>query len=281
MSSYEVRRIGGKDVKSVIPGIINVFRDDEVVPWHKYDTCLAWVSQRVQRGFYSTLAYDGGKIVGISEWIETYDAGRKISYLGMMQVDCDLRGRGIGGAMLADGERYAKSIGASCMRTLPEDKLSYEFYRKYAFKTTDTIYYCICPTIQDVAVTPCIYSVTITLDAANTHEFIFGLCQSSGRHMYEVANHHPVSNFLVKTSCASSGYLQFRYEKETKTATALYWNDETAISATVAEILAHGYAQGFEEVEFYFKSKYVSLFAQYNVCHENTELEKEIGPLNE
>jgi len=68
MNNVIVRRVGSEDISQVIPGIVNVFRDDEVVPWHRYETCLAWVTKRVQRGFYMTIACDDDKIIGYSEW---------------------------------------------------------------------------------------------------------------------------------------------------------------------------------------------------------------------
>lgn len=280
MNNISVRHISGKDFSMVIPGIVSIFRDDEVVPWYRYDDCLAWVTRRMERGFYDTLAYDGDKIVGFSEWIETYDNDKKILYLGMMQVDCALRGKGIGGAMLADGEKYAKSIGASYLRAIPEDERAHAFYRKYGFTETDSVYHCICPAVREGAVIQRGDASVITLDAVNTHEFVFGLCQSSGRHMYEVANHNPDSDFKVKTPHISSGYLQFRYRDDAKTAMAIYWSDGTASGEIVSEILACGYAQGFEEIEFYFKSNYIKLFESFNITQESKELERKIETMS-
>lgn len=80
MEKMKVNSISGKNLERFIPGIVNVFRDDEVVPWHRYDECLAWVTRRVERGFYISIAYHGDKIVGYSEWIETYVNSRKIYF---------------------------------------------------------------------------------------------------------------------------------------------------------------------------------------------------------
>ena len=277
MNNVIIRRVVSENISQVIPGIVNVFRDDEVVPWHRYETCLAWVTKRVERGFYMTLACDGDKIIGYSEWIETYDNNKKIFYLGLMQVDCDLRSRGIGKLMLDDGEKYARIIGASYLRTIPDDERSHNFYRKYGFVETDAIYYCSCPTSEDSAAVGYGKFDAVTLEIANTHEFIFGLCQSSGRHMYEVANHNPeLGEYITETVNFPNGYLQFRHHIDSKTALAIYWSNEETTAETVSAILSHGRIEGFDEMEFYFKSKYLNLFAGYNITRETTELEREI-----
>ena len=277
MDNITISCIDSNNISGVIPGIVNVFRDDEVVPWHRHDRCLAWITRRTERGFYITLAYNGDKIAGYSEWIVTYDSGKKILYLGIMQVDIDLRGRGIGKAMLDDGEKYAKSIGASYLRTIPEDDRSYNFYRKYGFAQTDVIYYCACPTKAGTRSEQSGNPAAVTLEIADTNEFVFGFCQSSGRHMFEVANHNPeTGEFEVITCYIPGGYLQFRYREGTKTALALYWSNKKITSDIISAILAKGHAEGFEEIEFYFKSKYADLFAEYNIVRESIEIERKI-----
>ncbi|MCL2286349.1 MAG: GNAT family N-acetyltransferase [Firmicutes bacterium] len=281
MYNTTIHRISGKNVDQLIPGIVNVFRDDEVVPWHKYDSCLAWVTKRIERGFYITVACDDDTITGYSEWIEMYDKGEKILYLGIMQVDCDLRSRGIGKMMLDNGEEYAKSVGASRLRTMPEDERSHNFYRKNRYVDTDTIYTYVCSTVAGPVTEQCVTPVAVTLDIANSHEFVFGLWQSSGRHMYEVANHNPEPNeFIVKTITIPEGYLQFMYKKGKVKATALYWSNEEVTPETVSAILAYGHAAGLEEIEFVFKTRYIDLFAAYNSTGESIEIEKSIDKVN-
>jgi RimJ/RimL family protein N-acetyltransferase len=272
-----VRRIVSEDLDTIIPGIVHVFRDDEVLPWHRPKECAAWVSRRAERGFYITAAFSGDKLVGYSEWIETVDRGKRLLYLGIMQVDCDLRGRGIGGAMLADGAKHAKEVDAEYLRTIPEDERSAAFYRKYGFSETDTIYRCVRSTVRGESV-PDGAPAAVTLDVSGSHEFILGLSQSSGRHMYEVANHNPDdSEFNVITSYIPNGYLHFRYRDSSSTATALYWSNADLTAATVSMILARGHAEGFGEVEFIFRSKYLSLFAGYVTSLENIELERRVA----
>ena len=277
MNNTTINRVDSSNLYMLIPGIVHVFRDDEVVPWHKYDECLAWVTKRVERGFYITVACDSDIITGYSEWIETYDKGEKILYLGIMQVDCELRSRGIGKLMLDDGEAYAKSIGASRLRTMPEDERSYNFYRKYGYAETDIIYSCTCPTMASDEPYNIPAITTITVEIANTHDFIFGLWQSSSRHMYEVANHNPApEEFLVKTAAHPEGYLQFRYKQDSTKALALYWSNKEATAETVSAILASGYAEGFKEIDFAFKTKHMNLFADYNPTRDSEEIEKMI-----
>ena len=277
MHNMAIRRINSQEVNQLIPGIVHVFRDDEVVPWHKYDSCLAWVTKRIERGFYITVACDGDTITGYSEWNETYDNGEKILYLGIMQVDCDLRSRGIGKAMLDNAVEYAKSIGAARLRTLPEDERSHNFYRKNEYVDTDVIYTCCCPTQLVSEVIKCGSPAPLTLEAVNTHEFIFGLGQSSGRLMYEVANHSPaLSEYIADTVSFPGGYLQFRYKQGESKASALYWSNEEVTAKTVAAILTHGHAEGFDEIEFTFKTKHKNLFAAFNPTQESIEVERSI-----
>ena len=271
-----MRRITSENLREHIPAIVHVFRDDPVVPWYKPDECAAWVTRRAERGFYIAAAFHCETIVGYSEWIETFDQGKKLLYLGLMQTDCDLRGRGIGGTMLADGAAYAKSTGAACLRTMPEDERSHNFYLKYGFAETDKSYTCDCPTIEAPAQTG--PPKPVTLGIVNTHEFIFGLGQFSGRHIYEIANHPPEGHeFLAKTASIPGGYLQFRYEQGADKAGALYWSNEPVTSETVKAILEAGYTAGFSEITFCFREKHKSLFAGCDVTQDGIELEYILG----
>jgi GNAT superfamily N-acetyltransferase len=275
MGGITIRRITGENQRQYIPAIVHVFRDDPVAPWSKPDECAAWVTRRAGRGFYIVGAYRGGAMVGYSEWIETFDRGRKLLYLGLMQVDCELRSKGIGGVMLADGAEYAKRIGAACLRTMPEDERSHKFYLKYGFIETDKAYACGCPAIEGP--TQDSHPVAVTLDAVNTHEFVFGLGQFSGRHIYEIANHPPEGHeYLVKNAGVPGGYLQFRYRQGADKAEALYWSNEPVTGETVKAILAAGYGLGFGEIAFVFREKYKSLFAGCDAQQDGIELEREL-----
>ena len=274
---YTVKRVSIADVPAIIPEIVRVFSDDEVVPWHRYDECLETVTRRLGRGFYITVALCDGKIAGYSEWIETHDCGKTVLYLGLMQVDPDLRGRGVGCAMLADGEKHARSIGASHLRTSPEDERAHDFYRKHGFTDADDILHCTLATVAVQAEAQSAEPPAMTVEIADTHELIFGVVQSSSRHMYEVANHNPPeSAFRVKTARVENGYLQFRYRESADTAMALYWCNKTPTAATLDAILAQGYAAGFKELEIYVKSRYAYLFTNQNLACESIEIERKI-----
>jgi len=277
MDNIAIHRVDVENCDRFIPGIVHVFRDDEVVPWHRHGGCVAWVARRAERGLYIAAACDGDQVVGYSEWNETYDSGRQLLYLSIMQVDCGLRGRGIGTAMLADGEAYAKHVGATHLRTVPEDERAHAFYRKYGFADTDDIFYCVCPTTANCIEVPAKEPVNLTVDMVNTHAFVFGLCQSSGSFMYQVANHDPeISGYTAVTAGHPDGYLQFRYKKGAKKALALYWSNAAVTAGTIASILARGRRSGFEEVEFYFRSKYKGLFAGHPLIRESIEIERSI-----
>jgi predicted GNAT family N-acyltransferase len=58
------------------------------------------------------VAYDGGRLVGTCRLV--FDHG--IARLGRMAVEPDLRGRGIGAAVLAEAEREARREGAERIR---------------------------------------------------------------------------------------------------------------------------------------------------------------------
>jgi len=286
MKTITIIRITSDNMRQCIPAIVHVFRDDEVVPWHRPDECEAWLTRRTARGFYMIGAYQGDAMVGYSEWLESCERGKKVLTLGLMHVDCELRGRGIGGAMLADGEAYAKSIGAVALRTMPEDERAHAFYRKYGFVDTDRIFFCQPPATPSTSLPPYrgapdgirqASKAEVTLDVVNTHEFIFGLCSTSGRHMYEIANHPPEGHeWLAKTAGIPGGYLQFRYHRDSNNATALYWSNEDVTRATIDAILAQGHIAGFGEITFYFREKHKGLFTGYSVTQDGIELERKI-----
>ena len=279
MENTSIRRITPENALQTIPGIVHIFRDDaDITPWQRYDTCLPWVTHRLARGFYLTAAYSGAQLVGYSEWIETRDDGEKILYLSLMQVDSALRSRGIGKLLLDDGEAYAKSIGATRLRTMPEDSRSYNFYQKYGFNETDLILKCTCPCTESGKPPQSGDFLPLTLDIVNSHTFIFGLWQSSGRYLYEAANHsHEPEHYTIKTITLPEGYLQLRALKGESTAEVLYWSNKDPRTETVSLILAHGHAEGFKELEFFFRTKHKPLFAAYSTKREGEELEKVIN----
>jgi hypothetical protein len=95
--------------------------------------------------------------------------------------------------------------------------------------------------------------------------------------MFEVANHNPEPDeFPVKMMYLPSGYLQLRNQKGSKNATALYWSNEAVTTKTVSDILKCGYAADFDEITFYFNTKYKYLFVDCNVVRESVEIEKNI-----
>jgi len=273
MCDLEVRRIASVPD---IPSIVRVFRDDPVVPWSKPDECAAWVARRAGRGFYMTGAYCNGQMAGYCEWVATYDRGVKILYLGIMQIDCELRNRGIGTAMLADGEAYAKSIGCSRLRTMPEDERSYSFYRKFGFSQTDELFGCICPAVKSDPPAFGRFISAIPPDTCDTHEFIFGLGQSSGRHMYEIYNHPPATDSRTAKSARLPGgeYLQLGHWPGDKNAYVLLWSNSAVSADTVSAILVCGGEAGFESLDFCFRSNHKLLFGGYAIEQRGTEIEK-------
>jgi len=278
MNNINIHQICKENVDIYVPDIVYIFRDDEMGPWHKYEECLAWVRHKAERGFYIQAVYDGDKIVGYSEWIETYDEGVKILYLCIMQVDCDFRGRGIGTLMIDDGELYAKKIGAAFLRTIPEDDKSHRFYLKNNFIDTETIYRYVLDAINEPTPAHCAAPVNLTMDIINSHEFIFGLVQSSGRYVYECMTYtNEYDRYAVKTAIHPKGHLQFWHRQNAKSAYVVYWSKEAVDDDIILSILKIGHNQGFDKIEFCFKSKYRHLFIGYEMEDASTQLEKDLS----
>ena len=74
--------------ESDINGIANIHRDCED-PWKETEECTAWITKRLERGFYIQAAEFNEKIVGHGEWIISDEPNKKFVYLGMLQIDKD------------------------------------------------------------------------------------------------------------------------------------------------------------------------------------------------
>lgn len=61
---------------------------------------------------------------------------------------------------------------------------------------------------------------------------------------------------------------------------ALYWSNEETTADTVSAILASAHVEGFEEVEFYFKTKYMNLFVGHKLSRESTEIERMVNNMS-
>ena len=226
-------------------GIANIHRTCED-PWREIEECTAWITKRIERGFYIQAAEFDGKIVGHGEWIVSDEVDVIFLYLGMLQIDADYQKRGIGRAMIADGIKYAKKNGCATVVTSPDlDEGAEIFYRKcgfvdgrkqgslklatkdYKFEGTDI--------------------EKIPFSVVKEKKFIFGKGQYCARHMWEVYNEKPSTDdrlspaillpdgTYIQIDCTHGGYL-------------MIWSNSANYTEIIKSALAFGYSLGLRHL---------------------------------
>ena len=254
-------------------GFQHLHREDND-PWHSEKECTAWVCKRLERGFYIQATELDGKIVGHGEWIVNNGPEGKFLYLGMLQVDADYQKRGIGYKMIEDGVRYAKELGCSRVVTIPDMETgSIEFYRKCGFMEGRKIKNIYLPT-RDTGYSQ-IYTISenIPFSVIKSHLFIFGLGQASSRHIWEVYNQKPATDYRFTTALLSTEVcIQLGWFEEDESAYALLWC-QTPVSKYVGDILSLGYRKGFRFVEFSFFEAYEYMFEPYGSDIQTRDIE--------
>ena len=85
MDNIKIRLVTTSE--SDLNGIVGVYKSDDWAPWSKLDECTAWITKRLERGFYIQVAEVDGKIVAHGEWIITNEPERKFLYLGMLEIN--------------------------------------------------------------------------------------------------------------------------------------------------------------------------------------------------
>jgi len=273
------------NIETDVDGIVRVVRDEDYLPWAKPESCLAVLTHTAARGFYQTVAIVDDIIAGFAVWNEDRENGEDFLYLSMMHVDMDLRSRGIGAAMIADGVRYAKSLGISVLRTMPEDERSLSFYLRNGFIITEHLDGFVCKAQAGNYAAKEINHPTFEM--IDGLEFVFGLGQAAPQFMFGLSDLRVQQErgWPVKSFSFCEGLLQFRYDKDkTETAQMLYWSNLVPTEKTLAEILALGYTLGFEKLDFEFRRKFSELFIgrenlQPEDYKEGIVLEKAVGGL--
>jgi len=246
-------------------------------PWRETDECAAWLTKRLERGFYIQTAGIGEQVLGHGEWLVTHDPRGKFLYLGMMQVDADCQRRGIGRAMLEDGLRYAREQGCNRLVTSPETDdggASLAFYERCGFVHGRRILSASLPTNDtgySKQYSPC---EGAPFDIIRAREFVFGTGQASARHMWEVYNEKPTTDDrIVKTLLADDGdCVQLGWFPGGDTALALCWSN-TPDRNSVSDILTFGQRLGLRQVTFLFFEEYEPLLAGFDAEISESDLE--------
>lgn len=231
MSAIEVRRATLDDV----PAIVRV-ENGEVGPWGEPDSCRRWTARRLARGFYIRVAFLDGEPAGHAEWIESDEPAGKTFYLGLLQVKKSLQFRGVGRAIIADGEAEARRLHCASLSTMPEtDTGSQVFYLKCGFQNARSFAE-LAADARDMGA-PVREIPGIPESVVCEKRFVAGLLQIASRHMYEVLFHRPEgSEREVRCAEAAGGYVALERVPGDALWQAVVWGDFSAPDALRAAL---------------------------------------------
>jgi len=237
-------------------------------PWANIDECIPWIKKRLERGYYVQIAEYNSQVAGHAEWVETRDPSGKFFYLCVMQIKAEYQGQGIGRAMVDDGIRVAKELGAAKVVTIPDEETGSEkFYAKCDFADGRQIKSVSIPT-KDYGYSQGYREVGgAPFEVIKECKFIIGLSQASARHMWEVNNEKPEGDDRVTSTLMSDNgdCIQIcSLYSNPSSAWALYWGNIPK-PVVVRDILTFGKAKGFEEISFDFFAGDESLFCEFDV----------------
>jgi predicted N-acetyltransferase YhbS len=236
--------------ESDINGILNIHRNCQD-PWNEIEECMAWISKRLERGFYIQVAEIEGKVVGHGEWIISDEPDRKFLYLGMLQIDEDYQKRGIGPLMIADGIEYAKDNNCRSVVTIPDMEDNADiFYKKCGFKNARKIYTAKIETekYKDYEVEKTIIS-KVPFSAIKEKRYVFGKGQISSRHMWEVYNEKPSTDDRIDSTILlpDDTYIQIDC---TYGGHLMIWTNSTNYADIIKSALYFGYSLGLKYLDF-------------------------------
>ena len=240
--------------ESDINGITHVHREGEDA-WDNIRECEAWISKRLERGFYIRLAEIDGKIVGHAEWIISDEPNRKFLYLGMLQIDEDYQRKGIGRVMIADGIEYAKVTDCIEVVTSPDmDNRADIFYRKCGFTDARKHYssYVKTQKYKDYEFEKTIID-KVPFSAIAEKRYIFGKGQFCSRHMWEVMNEKPSTDNKRRTPAVllpDGTYIQLHIWKEEDNGGVYIWSNSTNYENIIKSALSFGYSLGLNSLFF-------------------------------
>jgi len=254
-----------------LAGIQHIHRDDND-PWRHKEECEAWVSKRLERGFDIQVAVLDGQIVGHAEWIVSDEPGGKFLYLGMLQVDADFQGRGIGRRMIEAGTHIARENGCAKIKTSPDIETgSHIFYEKCGFVQGRVIMSVTLPTKDNGYAQAYAQADNAPFSVIKEQRLVFGTAQASSRHMWEVHNEKPATDdrHTATMLCDSGGCIQLGWFDDSPGALALYWGD----SPCVEDILTFGHRLGLQQVAFLFFEEHAGLFDAYDAEISASDIE--------
>ena len=257
--------------ESDLNGIVYIHRG-EPVPWNNITDCTSWIAKRLERGFYIQVAEIDGKIVGHGEWVISDEPDRKFLYLGMLQIDEDYRGKGIGRAMIADGIKYAKENNCASAVTSPDTETGAEiFYRKCGFTDGRKEYILHIKTekYKDYKFDK-INLDKVPFSAIKEKKFVFGKGgQFSSRHMWEVMNEKPSVDINRRTPAIllpDGTYIQIHTWENADAGSLYVWTNSTNYSEIIKSALSFGYSIGMKHIDFEYLEDEESFFDGFEVC---------------
>ena len=256
-------------------GITKIYKPDDEGPWKEYEECKAWISKRLERGFYIQVAEIDGKIIGHGEWIISDEPDRKFLYLGMLEVNENYRGKGIGRFMIADGIEYAKQNNCSQAVTSPDmDNHADIFYRKCGF--TDGRKYFTSKILTELYKDYKHGGINIDkvpFSAIKENKFIFGKGQFCSRHMWEVYNEKPSNDDRLAPAIElpDGTYIQLGYWEGGEGGYILVWSNSTDYNNIIKSALSFGYFLGLHHIDFGYledEEKFLDGFEIYDKTQE-------------
>ena len=257
-------------------GIVSIYKPDDEGPWKEYEGCKAWITKRLERGFYIQVAEIDGKIIAHGEWIISDEPNRKYVYLGMLEVNEDYRGKGVGRLMIADGIEYAKKNNCPQAVTSPDmDNRADIFYRKCGFIDGRKLF-----SLKMLTEPYKDYQFEKTnLDkvpftAIKEKKYIFGKGQFCSRHMWEVYNERP-SNDTDRLSPAillpDGTYIQLGYWAGGDGGYLLIWSNSENYGDMIKSALSFGYSLGLHHLDFDYLEDEESFIDGFEVYDKNQE----------
>ena len=248
MDNIKIREMTASE--SDLKGIANIHRDC-TDPWGNIEECTAWITKRLERGFYIQVAEFDGKIVGHGEWIISDEPDRKFVYLGMLQIDKDYQRKGIGRLMIADGIEYAKKNNCELIITIPDmDENADIFYRKCGFKDERKSHSLKILTEPYKDFKFAYISIDkVPFSAIKEKRYIFGKGQLCARHMWEVYNEKPSTDdrFAPAILLPDGTYIQIDV---THGGYLMIWSNSTNYSDMIKFALSFGYFLGLPHLNF-------------------------------
>ena len=273
MDNVKIRQATASEAD--LDGIRHVYKPDDEGPWSKPDECRAWITKRLERGFYIQVAETDGKIVGHGEWIISDEPGRKFAYLGMLEINENYRRKGIGQLMIADGIDYARKNNCIEAVTNPDVETGAEvFYRKCGFTDKRRRYTSHIETepYKDYKFVKTIID-KVPVSAVKEKKFIFGKWQFSSRHMWEVYNEKPSTDDRLSPAVLlpDGTYVQLGYWEGDDGGYPLVWSNSTNYGEIIKSALSFGHSLGLRRLDFDYLEDEESFFDGFGVYEKKLE----------